>query len=93
MAGIKNIQEIAALVEIIAVEVCKASVKEGFQVKDLVAFLQAPDFDTKLQAAIDGLDQVPDEAADVGLIEGITLAKDVQRIVYNVVSALKKPAA
>jgi hypothetical protein len=93
MAGIKNIQEIAALVEIIAVEVCKASVKEGFQVKDLVAFLQAPDFDTKLQAAIDGLDQVPDEAADVGLIEGITLAKELQRIVTSVVAALKKPAA
>lgn len=93
MAGIKNIQEVGALVELIAVEVCKAAVKEGFQVKDLVAFLQAPDFDAKLQAAIDGLDQLPDEASDVGLIEGITLAKDVQRIVTSVMAALKKPAA
>ena len=93
MAGIKNIQEVAVLIELIAVEVCKASVKEGFQVKDLVAFLQAPEFDSKLQAAIDGLDQIPDEASDVGLIEGISLAKDLQRIVTNVVAALKKPAA
>lgn len=93
MAGIKNIEEVAALVEIIAVEVCKAAVKDGFQVKDLVAFLQAPEFDAKLQAAIDGLDQIPDEGSDIGLIEGITLAKDLQRIVTNVVAALKKPAA
>jgi hypothetical protein len=93
MAGIKNIEEVAALVELIAVEVCRAAVKDGFQVKDLVAFLQAPDFDAKLQAAIEGVDQLPDEGSDLGLIETLTLAKDVQRIVYNVVAALKKPAA
>jgi hypothetical protein len=93
MAGIKNIQEVAALVELVAVEICKASVKEGFQVKDLVAFLEAPDFEEKLQAAIDGIDQLPDEGSDLGLIETLTLAKDVQRIVTNVVAALKKPAA
>jgi hypothetical protein len=93
MAGIKNIEEVAALVELIAVEVCRAAVKEGFQVADLVAFLQAPDFNDKLQAAIDGLDKLPEEGSDIGFIEGIQLAKDVQRIVTNVVAALKKPAA
>lgn len=93
MAGIKNIEEVAALIELIAVEVCKAAVKDGFQVKDLIAFLQAADFDEKLQAAIDDIDQIPDEASDVGFLEGVALAKDVQRIVTNVVAALKKPAA
>jgi hypothetical protein len=93
MAGIKNIQEVAALVELIAVEVCKASIKGGFQVKDLIAFLEAPDFEEKLQAAIDGMDKLPEEGSDLGLLETLTLAKDVQRIVYNVVAALKKPAA
>jgi hypothetical protein len=93
MAGIKNIQEVGALVELVLVEVCKASVDGGFEVKDLVAFLQAPEFDEKLQAAIADMDQIPDEASDLGLIEGITLAKDVRRIVTSVTAALKKPAA
>ena len=92
MAGIKNIEEVAALVELVLVEVCKSVSKDGFDVKDLVAFLSAPDFDEKLQAAIDGLDQIPDEGADVGMMEGLSLAKTVRRIVTNVVAAMKMPA-
>ena len=93
MAGIKNIQEVAALVELLLVETCKSVAKDGFDVKDLIAFLQAPDFNDKLQAAIDGMEKIPEEGADVGFMEGIALSKDVQRIVVNVVAALKKPAA
>ena len=93
MAGIKNIQEVGALVELIAVEICRAVAKDGFDVKDLVAFLQAPDFDSKLKAALDGMEEIPDEGSDVGLLEGIQLAKDIQRIVTGMMAALKKQAA
>jgi hypothetical protein len=92
MAGIKNMEEVAVLIEVIAVQVCKSIKTDGFQVSDLISFLQAPEFEEALQIAIDGSSELVNEAGDVGLMEGIQLARDLQRIVTHIAAALKATA-
>lgn len=93
MAGITSIEEVIALCQLVTVETIKAVKTDGFQVSDLVAALQAPDFDEKLQAVINDASSIPAEAADISIFEGITLAKDVQKFFAAVVSALKSQLA
>jgi hypothetical protein len=92
MAGIKNVEEVIAIVKLVVVETCKAVKDEGFQVADLTAALSSPEFETKLEAAIDGVSELDAEVRDIGLVEGIKLARDVQDLVTSVMAALKKPA-
>ncbi len=70
----------------------KAIKADGFQVNDLTAALQAPDFQAKLEAAVDGISELEAEVRDVGLREGITLAKEIRDLVESTIAALKKPA-
>jgi hypothetical protein len=92
MAGIKNTEEVIAIVKLVLVETCKAIKSDGFQIADLTAALQAPDFSAKLEAAVDGLSELEAEVKDIGLLEGITLGKEIRALVEATIAALKKPA-
>lgn len=89
---IKNLKEVLALLQLLTTETCKAIGKDGFQPKDLLAFLEAEDFNEKLQAAMEDFSEVAGEAMDVGLLEGIDLARTAQRIITEAVAALKVKA-
>lgn len=89
---IKETKEMLALVKVIVTETCKAVKAEGFQAQDLVAFLQSPEFEPKLQEAVEGVEQIPAEIDDVGILEGVSLAKELAGIVTAAMAALKTPA-
>jgi hypothetical protein len=92
MAGIKNVEEVIAIVKLVVVETCKAVKDEGFQVADLTAALNAPEFQAKLEEAIDGVSELEAEVKDIGLLEGISLARQIQDLVTSTMAALKTPA-
>ena len=77
MAGIKETKEALVLGFALA-QIIKDLSKDGFQVSDTVACaekLLSDEVVGKIRAAVEGAGQIPAEAGDVDLFEGLELAK------------------
>ena len=90
MAGIKETKEVLDLVEAIGVAVATEVKKDGFQPKDLAAFLKSDEFMAKVGPAMDKVEQVPAELADLNFIESIQLARHGYSGMERILEALGK---
>lgn len=90
MAGIKETKEVLDLVEALGVAIAVEVKKDGFQPKDLAAFLKSEEFMSKVQPAIDKVEQVPNELADLDFIESIQLARHGYGNMEKILEALGK---
>lgn len=89
MVGVKETKDVVTLGKVVTVEIVKAVCKDGFQLADLGAFLRSPDFEKAVVQAVDGIELVPVEAADFGLLDGLELGKHVYSCVTDIVAELK----
>ena len=53
--------DVVELIKLYATELTKAIIKDGFQLADLFAVLEAPDFKDKVSKAIEGSSKIGDE--------------------------------
>lgn len=89
--GIKETKEVIDLVVgVVALETAKAVKKDGFQYKDLTEFLKSPELEAKVTAAIEGIEQVPHEMGDLGIVDGVALARYVYGKVDEVMDVLRQ---
>jgi len=89
MAGIKETQDVLKLVGVVAKSIVKEVKKDGFQLEDLAAFLQSPEWADALKEALKDVQAIPAEIADISLLEGLELGKDVYDLVADVLAELK----
>lgn len=79
MSTVKETKDLISLAFALA-KVIKPELKDGWQLSDLQAIAQgvlSEEFVAEVKAAIEGADKIPEETADVGLFEGIELARFV----------------
>lgn len=95
-AGIKETKEAALGLVYLSKELVKAykqaTADGSLDINDLPAalgLLMDPEFMTKLSDAVDGFDQIGDEIADLSLMEGVELVKDVGMAVLDAVKEIK----
>lgn len=93
--GIKETKELLVGVNELSVFLVER-LKDGAQVGDAVALIDKlkndPDFQAKLAAAYDQINQVPAEVKDLSLMEGIELVMVQANYVPKIIEAAKKPA-
>lgn len=87
--GIKETQDVLKLVGVVAKSVVKEVKKDGFQVSDLAAFLSSPEWASSLREALKDVQAIPAEIADISLLEGLELGKDIYDLVSEVLVELK----
>lgn len=93
MAGVKEIKEVIDGSAALVVAVAK-KLKDGFQASDVSELISEvlkgdSELKAKLQAAIDGIGQVPAEAADISILEGLSLGSHVLGKIKEVGESLK----
>lgn len=77
MSGIKETKEVLVLGFAIA-KLLKGHLADGFQPADVLKIVEGaltPEFIAQVKLAVEGLGEVPAEAKDVDLFEGLELAK------------------
>jgi len=77
MAGLKETKEMMVMGFALAA-MLKGELKDGFQVADLMAILEkglTPEFMAMVKMAVEGMGEIPAEAKDLDLFEGLELVK------------------
>ena len=90
--GIQNVVEVLDLVELIGVAIGEAARANGFQMKDLLAVLDKPEFRERLAAAIGGVETVPLEIADIDIVESFELGRRGLTVIEKIAAAFAKVA-
>ena len=94
--GVKETKDVATLGKVVTVAILKEAAKDGFQWGDLGAFLKSPDFEKAVAEAVVGIEVVPSEMAELGVLDSVELGKHVYGCTMEVVDAFKaltkKPA-
>ena len=90
MAGIKNIQEIQKLGEVVMISIVEEIAKDGFQKKDLLAFMRSPEFYKAIGPAVDDIGEIGSELADLDMAEIGILARESFETLMRLVEAFKK---
>lgn len=93
--GVKETKELLIGVNELSVFLVEL-LKDGAQVGDAVAMIDKlkndPDFQAKMMAAYDQVNQVPAEIKDLSMVEGIELVMVQAQYVPKILEAAKKPA-
>jgi hypothetical protein len=90
--GVKNLKEVLTLGTVVTVCIVKEVLKDGFQVTDLGAFLKSPEFEAAVKPAVEGVEQVPLEATELDLFDGLELSRHAYTCVTQVLDVFKKKA-
>lgn len=88
--GVKETKEVINLAKVITVIILKEVSKDGFQYRDLGAFITSPDFEAALAPAIQGIEKVGLELVDLDFFETLDLAKHVYSSSMDILDELKK---
>lgn len=87
--GTKDTQEILTLVKAVGIAIVKESKRDGWQPKDLLAFLRSPEAEAAIKPAIDGAENVPAEVTELDVFDGLALGRHAYACMDEIVDALK----
>jgi hypothetical protein len=87
--GVKETKEVLNLIKVIALSIVAEGKKDGWQPKDALAFLKSPHLEAAVSAAVAGIEQVPAELSDIGVLDGIDLGRYAYGVMDEVLDALK----
>ena len=87
--GTANSEEILTLVKVAALAILKEVKKDGYQPKDLGAFLKSPEFEGALAPALKDAELVPSEVTELDFFDGLRLARFGYNVMDEIIDALK----
>ncbi len=87
--GVKETQELLYMVKAAALSIIREVKKDGFQLTDIGAFLKSAEFETAVVLAITGIEQVPEELAELDLRDDLALGRYIYGVVMDVVQELR----
>lgn len=87
--GTKETQELLYVVKVAALAVIREAKKDGWQITDLGAFLKSAEFEAALSPALQGIEQVPEELAELDLRDDLALGRYAYSTVMDIVQELR----
>jgi hypothetical protein len=87
--GTKNTEELLYAVKVAVLAVVREAQKDGWQPKDLGAFLKSPEFEAALAPALSDVGVVGNELMEVDFFDGLRLARYCYGIMDEVLDELK----
>lgn len=87
--GTKETKELLNVVKVVALSIVKEVKKDGFQPKDLAAFLKDPAFDAAVKPALEGIGEVVPEVTELDFFDGLDLGKYGYAVMDEILEALK----
>lgn len=87
--GTKNSKEVLTLGKVVTQVILQEVRKDGFQPKDLTAFLKSPAFEAAVKPAVEEIDLVDDELTELDFFDGLDLSKHVYACVSDIIDTLK----
>lgn len=87
--GTQNTEELLTLVKVMVLATLAEVTKDGFQPKDLGAFLKSPEFEAALGPAVAEIQLAPLELTELDFFDGLHLARHAYACMDDVLDALK----
>ncbi len=87
--GTANTEEVLNVVKVACLAVLAEAKKDGWQPKDLGAFLKSAEFEAALAPALKDVEKVPMELAELDFFDGLRLARYGYGVMDDVLDALK----
>lgn len=91
--GTKNVKDCLYLGKVVTLCILREVKKDGFQYKDLGAFLKSAEFEAAVAEAVKDVDQVVPELTELDFFDGLDLGKYVYSSVNDILDELKALAA
>lgn len=88
--GDRNVFEVLAFIEALGVAIGKEIRGDGLQVADAFKFLESEAFREHAAKAFEGIELVPGEVSDTGLVDGFLIGKRIIEVSQSITDALKK---
>lgn len=89
---VKSTEACLDVAKVVATEVIKAVMADGFQWTDLGAYLKSDAFQAAVAKAVPAVSNVPVEVASLGLMDDLELARYAYNFATDVVAAFKTQA-
>lgn len=91
--GTKETQELLYATKVAILAVVRESKKDGWQVTDLGAFLKSAEFETAIGPALEGVEVVPEELAELDFRDDLALGRYAYGVVMDIVQELRAAPA
>lgn len=88
--SVKNLKEILTVVKVASIVVIREVVKDGYQHKDLGAFLKSPEFEAAIKPAIEDAHLAVSEVTELDFFDGLDLGRHVYTMADEILDELKK---
>ncbi len=85
----KETIDILYVAKVVTLSIVREITKDGFQAKDLGAFVKSGEFEKALVEAVNGADKVPDELSHIGLTDGLVLARYMYSFASDVIAEFR----
>lgn len=87
--GTKETIEVIVLGKVVTLAILAEVKKDGFQMQDLGAFLKSPEFEAAVRPAVENIDLVGPELAELDFFDGLALGKAAYAAADEVLAAIK----
>ncbi len=87
--GTKETKEVVTLGKVVTLAILAEVKKDGFQVKDLGAFLKSPEFEKAVVPAVENVELVASEVTELDFFDGLALSKHAYACADEILDALK----
>lgn len=88
--GTANTEEVLTVIKAAVVAVLREAKRDGWQPKDLGAFLKSADFEAALAPALKDIEKVPAELTELDFFDGLRLARFGYGVMDDVLDELKQ---
>lgn len=87
--GTKETKEVVTLGKVVTLAILAEVKKDGFQAKDLGAFLKSPEFEAAVRPAVENVELVGPELAELDFFDGLDLGKHTYACITDILDAVK----
>lgn len=87
--GTKETEDCLYLAKVVAINVLREVKRDGFQPMDLGAFLKSAEFEKAIHQAMENVDKVSSEVAELDFFDGLSLGRYVYLMASDILGELR----